>query len=308
MANAKLHVPSLSRVMDGILYPLWDLGFKIGHSVRTIDESVKVANKDANKDMQTKTSLIEARLICGDQKLFDKFQKAIVAKCVHGHVDEYITARLQDQAARHEKFGNSATMQEPNIKNGCGGLRDFQNLHWLAFFKYGTRTLEEMEQREFIGAADRKQLEAAYDFLLAVRNELHYQVSRPIDVISKSLQPTVAHFLGYTDRSPGKRLEKFMRDLYTHSRNIYLITRSVEERALPLLHSCSWPQESLSRARCRLAFDCHHADALNGIGHQIQSANHSRGNSVASEARPRSEREGRLSPRDIAGTSRRFRQ
>jgi len=144
-------LPSLSKLMDGILYPLWDLGFKIGHSVRTIDESTRVANKD----MQAKTSLIEARLICGDEKLFEKFQKAVLAKCVRGHVDEYIAQRLQDQAARHEKFGNSPTMQEPNIKNGCGGLRDFQNLHWLAFFKYGTRTLEEMEQREFIGKAER---------------------------------------------------------------------------------------------------------------------------------------------------------
>jgi len=219
-------LPWLSKLMDGILYPLWDLGFKIGHSVRTMDEAVQVANKD----MQAKTSLIEARLICGDDKLFDKFQKTVVAKCVRGHEEEYIAQRLQDQAARHEKFGNSATMQEPNIKNGCGGLRDFQNLHWLAFFKYGTRTLEEMEQRESISAADRKQLETAYDFLLSVRNELHYQVSRAADVLTKSLQPTVAHYLGYTDRSPGKRLEKFMRDLYTHSRNIYLITRSVEER------------------------------------------------------------------------------
>ncbi len=219
-------LPSLSKLMDGILYPLWDLGFKIGHSVRTIDESVQVANKD----MQAKTSLIEARLVCGDGKLFDKFQKTVLAKCVRGHVDEYIAERLRDQAARHEKFGNSATMQEPNIKNGCGGLRDFQNLHWLAFFKYGTRTLKEMEEREFIGAAERKQLEAAYDFLLSVRNELHYQASRPVDVISKNLQPTVAHYLGYMDRSPGLRLEKFMRDLYSHSRNIYLITRSVEER------------------------------------------------------------------------------
>lgn len=219
-------LPHLSKLMDGILYPLWDLGFKIGHSVRTIAECVQVANGD----MQSKTSLIEARLVTGERKIFDKFEKTLVAKCVEGFEEEYITARVQDQAARREKFGNSPTMQEPNIKNGCGGLRDYQNLHWMAFFKYRTRTLADMEKKEFITAAERRDLENAYDFLLSVRTELHYQVNRAVDVLSKSLQPTVATHLGYTDRSPRKRLEHFMRDYYTHSRRIYLITRTLEER------------------------------------------------------------------------------
>jgi [protein-PII] uridylyltransferase len=219
-------LPYLSKLMDGILYPLWDLGFKVGHSVRTIAECVQVANKD----MQAKTSLLEARLVTGDDKLFEKFQKTILSKCVEGHEDEYIVARTEDQAARRTKFGNSATMQEPNIKNGCGGLRDFQNLHWMAFVKYKTRSLAEMEQRGLIAAAERKQLEAAYDFLLRARNELHYQTNRAVDVLTRNLQPPVAWHLGYTDRSPRRRLEHFMRDLYTHSRNIYLITRTLEDR------------------------------------------------------------------------------
>jgi [protein-PII] uridylyltransferase len=219
-------LPHLSKLIDGVLYPLWDVGLKVGHAVRSIDDCVKVANAD----MQSKTSLIEARLIAGNEALFKKLQKAVVAKCVVKFEAKYIAARVEDQAARHSKYGNSACMQEPNIKNGCGGLRDFQNLLWMAFFKYRTRTLQDLQEREFVSAAERKQLEAAYDFLLRVRTELHYEVPRPLDVLGKNIQPAVAHALGYGERSPSKRIEKFMRDLYTHTRNIFLITRTLEQR------------------------------------------------------------------------------
>ncbi len=219
-------LPYLSRLIDGVLYPLWDVGLKVGHAVRSMDDCVNVANSD----MQSKTSLIEARLIVGEEALFAKFQKTLVSKCVVGFVEKYIAMRLEDQATRRTKFGNSACMQEPNIKNGCGGLRDFQNLLWMAFFKYRTRSLRDLERDEFVSEAERKQLEAAYDFLLRVRTELHYHVNRALDVLGKNLQPAVAHNLGYGDRSPSKRIEKFMRDLYTHMRNIFLITRTLEQR------------------------------------------------------------------------------
>ena len=219
-------LPYLSRLIDGVLYPLWDVGLKVGHSVRSIEDCVKVANTD----MQSKTSLIEARLIAGDEALFKKFQKALLAKCVDGYEDKYIALRLEDQSARRAKFGNSACMQEPNLKNGCGGLRDFQNLLWMTFFKYHTQSLRELEQQEFVGEAERKQLEAAYDFLLRVRTELHYHANRPLDALGKNLQPAIASGLGYHDRSPSRRIEEFMRDLYVHMRNIYLITRTLEQR------------------------------------------------------------------------------
>jgi [protein-PII] uridylyltransferase len=219
-------LPYLSKLIDGVLYPLWDIGLKVGHAVRSIDDCVNVANAD----MQSKTSLIEARFITGEEALFAKFQKTLVNKCVTGYEEKYIAQRLEDQAARREKFGNSACMQEPNIKNGCGGLRDFQNLLWMAFFKYRARSLRELEQQNFVGEAERRQLEAAYDFLLRARTELHYHVNRPLDVLGKNLQPAVALNLGYSDRSPSKRIEKFMRDLYTHMRNIFLVTRTLEQR------------------------------------------------------------------------------
>ena len=218
-------LPYLSKLIDGVLYPLWDVGLKVGHAVRSGDDCVKVANAD----MQSKTALIESRLIIGDEALFKKFQKSLIAKCVDGFEEKYIAARLEDQQTRREKFGNSATMQEPNLKNGCGGLRDYQNLLWMAFFKYRARSLGEM-QEQFVSAAERKQLDAAYDFLLRTRTELHYHVNRPMDVLGKNLQPAVAHSLGWHDRSPSRRIEKLMRELYMHMRNIYLITRTLEQR------------------------------------------------------------------------------
>ena len=219
-------LPHLAKLIDGILYPLWDIGLKIGYSVRNLDDCVKVANTD----MQSKTSLIESRLIVGNENLFARFQKAVVTKCVLGYEEKYIALRLEDQATRRTKHGNSACMQEPNIKNGCGGLRDFQNLLWMAFFKYRTRSLTDLQAQEFLAAAERKQLEAAYDFLLRVRTEMHYHTNRPQDVLGKNIQPAIALNLGYGDRSPSQRIEKFMRDLYVHMRNVYLITRTLEQR------------------------------------------------------------------------------
>ena len=84
-------LPHLSRIIDGLLYPLWDIGLKVGHSVRSVDDCAKVANSD----MQSKTSLIEARLIAGNEALFKRFQKTLVSKCVAGHEQEYIDAAIR---------------------------------------------------------------------------------------------------------------------------------------------------------------------------------------------------------------------
>ena len=230
-------VPSLTRIYShplleqltgpgGLIYTLYDLGMKVGHSVRNIQDAINIANDD----MQTKTSLIESRLITGDAALFGQCQQRLETRCVRNHVDDYLQMRIGDQDARRVKFGNSALLQEPNIKNGCGGLRDYQNLLWMTYFKYGTRTLEQLEAQGMIRPKNRQQLEAGYDFLLRTRNELHFQTTRLVDDIPKALQPKVAWQLGYKDRSPAGRLEAFMRDLYTHLRAIHLITRMVERR------------------------------------------------------------------------------
>ena len=224
-------LPVLEKIINGVWLPLYDLGLKPNNSVRNVAECIAAANdKSDARSMETKTSFIEARLIVGEEKLFARFQKGVVGKCVSGHEEKYIQLRLEDQASRRAKFGNSACMQEPNIKNGCGGLRDFQNLLWMAFFKYRTRSLADLCQHGLANLKERALLEEAYDYLLRVRTELHYHVSRPQDALTKNLQPAVAHALGHGDRSPSRRIEKFMRQVYTHMRNIFLITRTLEQR------------------------------------------------------------------------------
>src|SRR5947207_4161857 len=116
--------PHLEEMVNQILYLLWDSGFKVGHSTRSIKEAIA----QANNDMRKKTAMLEARFLAGNTELATEFREQFRSKCVVGHERDYVELRLKDQVARHKKFGHSVYMQEPNLKSGCGGLRDYQNL------------------------------------------------------------------------------------------------------------------------------------------------------------------------------------
>jgi len=216
----------LSGMVEKILYTLWDVGFKVGHSTRTPEEAIE----QANKDMLSKTSLLEARLVAGDEALFTRFQKQFVKQCVDGFEAEYVAQRVNDQSERHTKFGHTVYMQEPNIKNGCGGLRDYQNLLWLCFFKERVRTTADLVVKKLLNETERRQLDRAYDFLLRIRNELHYLNQRPVDVIVISQQLVLANNLEYVQKNILRRTEALMRDYYQHARVIYNMTELLCER------------------------------------------------------------------------------
>ncbi len=216
----------LSEIIEQILYMLWDVGFKVGHSTRSIAE----AAKQANADLLSKTSLLESRLVAGDADLFKEFKAEFVKRSVDGQEDEYIRGRIINQAERHEKFGSKVYMQEPNIKNGCGGLRDYQNLLWISFFKERILSTAQLVEKKLLNESERRQLDRAYDFLLRVRTELHYMNKRAADVIIMSQQLQIADKLNYPQKNILRRSEAFMRDYYNHARNIYNITELLSER------------------------------------------------------------------------------
>ena len=216
----------IEEMAEQILYLLWDIGFKVGHSTRSIKEAIA----QANRDMLTKTALLESRYLAGDPALAHEFREQFRLKCVAGCEREYVELRMQDQAARHSKFGDSVYMQEPHLKNGCGGLRDYQNLLWMSYFREGALTTTHLVGKDWLSESDQKRIETAYDFLLRVRTDLHYATGRATDVLHLNVQEQIAKRLNYSQRRGQLRSEALMRDYYEHTRNIFRVTERITEQ------------------------------------------------------------------------------
>ncbi len=217
---------AIAATIARVLYFLWDVGLKVGHSTRSLGEAIA----QANSDMLTKTAMLEARHLTGDRELYRRFRARFRKRCVQGQEKEYIAARMKDQALRHAKFANIVYLQEPNVKRGCGGLRDYQNLLWMTYFKEGALTTTHLVGKDWLSTADRRRIDLAYDFLLRVRTQLHYTGKRASDVLYLNLQAEVARKLGYAQKVPVHRSEAFMKDYYEHTRNIFRITERLSER------------------------------------------------------------------------------
>lgn len=218
--------PYIEQIVEQILYLLWDIGFKVGHSTRSVKEAIA----QSNRDMLTKTAMLESRYLAGDRKLADKLRDQFRAKCVTGHEREYVEMRMEDQAARHTKFGDSVYMQEPNLKNGCGGLRDYQNLLWMTYFKEGALTTTHLVGKDWLSEADQRRIDAAYNFVLRIRTDLHYATGRATDVLHLNMQEQIAKRLNYPEQNGQLRSEALMRDYYEHTRNIFRVTERITEQ------------------------------------------------------------------------------
>jgi [protein-PII] uridylyltransferase len=216
----------LEHLTNEILYPLWDCGLKVGHSVRNVDEVFT----EARKDIQTLTSLLESRLLAGSATLYDTFAQAYQAFSTSEDPKRYIAARLVDQAERRAKYGETVFLQEPDLKNGVGGLRDYQNALWMSRVKLGISQIEELAAQNYLRPTELEEFTRAYDFLLRVRNELHFINPRPTELLNLDLQPRVAHNLGYVERDLLLRVEHFMQDYYRSAQAIFRISKLIESR------------------------------------------------------------------------------
>ena len=223
-ASTKLPEPVRELVQD-ILYLLWDVGFKVGHACRSIAECLE----QATADQENKTSLMDARLITGDQALFQQFIGRFDKECISKGQSAFFELRRTDIRDRHQKYSHTVFLQEPNVKESCGGLRDFHNILWVARVKRGSTDLAALVEDRIITANTRGEIEAAHDFLHRVRNELHYHTKKSTDQLTLQLQGVVATAFDYPQRDILRRVEAFMRDYYRHTRHLYQHTTSLME-------------------------------------------------------------------------------
>jgi [protein-PII] uridylyltransferase len=211
---------------EEILYPLWDLGWKVGHASRNAKEAIE----ESNNEIQSKNAILESRIICGSEPLYKNMQKRFANYCKKENSKAYIQQRLADEQQRHAKAGNTIYLQEPDIKNGVGGLRDYQNILWMANIKFGYQSLQDISNAKLLRTHMRIEMQEAYDFLLRTRTELHLQNRRPTDKLNLEQQPAIAAGLNYPQEDIFERVEAFMKDYYTAARTIYHTSELLKER------------------------------------------------------------------------------
>lgn len=216
---------NLQEIVQDVLYVLWDVGFKVGHACRSVAECIE----QAVRDQQNRTAMIDARLIAGNGALYARFHKAIEKNCIHKGQAGFLELRRKDIRSRHEKYSHTVFLQEPNVKESCGGMRDYHNTQWVARIKTGSARLEDLVGKKLLTQESFREMEDAYDFLHRVRNELHYHSGRATDQLTLHLQGVVATAFRYPQRDILRSTEAFMRDYYRHTRHIYQHTTSLME-------------------------------------------------------------------------------
>jgi [protein-PII] uridylyltransferase len=216
-------------VVEYMLYFLWDLGLKVGHATRSIEDCLV----EGAKDTTIRTALLDARYVTGDKPLFNEFHRRFRAGCKEAGVAEYIAAKQGERAVRHRRYGDSPFMVEPNVKEGRGGLRDIQTLYWIARYVFDTQTMGELaDLGGILTQQEARHGRRAWEFLWTVRFHLHYVAGRAEERLTFDMQPVVGARMGYTRHGKQDGVERFMRHYFLNARDIARLTRILEPAIL----------------------------------------------------------------------------
>ncbi|MHA1152352.1 MAG: [protein-PII] uridylyltransferase [Alphaproteobacteria bacterium] len=214
--------PRSEQVVEATLYFLWDLGFKVGHATRSVDDCMR----QAKADLIICTSLLEARWLWGDQDLYRTFRERFQSEIVRTRgAARFIEAKLAERAVRHERLGGSRYSLEPNIKDGKGGLRDLHTLYWIAKFLYRVDDASELVARGVFSKAEARRFDKAQNYLWTLRCHLHYLSGRAEERLTFDVQTELAQRMGYTDHTGSRAVERFMKHYFLVAKDVGHLTR-----------------------------------------------------------------------------------
>ncbi len=212
--------PWSENVIETVLYLLWDLKLKVGHSSRSIKDCLRLGSDDYT----IRTAMLEHRFVCGDINLASQLNEKLWKNLFSGTAKDFISAKLKERENRHEKHGQRY-MVEPNVKEGKGGLRDLQSLYWIAKYVYQTQNIGDLVDLNVFRSDEYLQFEQAEEFLWAVRCQMHHLADRAIEQLSFDLQVEVASAMGYHDSRDQRAVEIFMQDYFKHATRVGDLTR-----------------------------------------------------------------------------------
>src|SRR6202795_1564362 len=204
------------QVAEAILYCLWDMGLKVGHATRSVDESIR----QARGDMTIRTAILETRFLTGDKPLYDELVARFDKEVVQGTANEFVTAKLAEREERHRRAGQSRYLVEPNVKDGKGGLRDLHTLFWIAKYVYRVRETDELLERGVFDAQEYRTFRRCSDFLWSVRCNIHFFSGRAEERLSFDLQREIAIRLGYTSHPGMQDVERFMKHYFLVAKDV----------------------------------------------------------------------------------------
>ncbi|MGO7587291.1 [protein-PII] uridylyltransferase [Rhizobium ruizarguesonis] len=209
------------KAVEFMLYVLWDMGFKVGHATRTVEECIALSKSD----MTIRTAILEMRYICGLQRLGTELETRFDKEIVTGTGPEFIAAKLAERDERHRKAGDTRYLVEPNVKEGKGGLRDLHTLFWISKYYYHVRVQAELVKLGVLSKHEYRLLEKADDFLWAVRCHMHFLTGKAEERLSFDIQREIAEAFGYHTRPGLSAVERFMKHYFLVAKDVGDLTR-----------------------------------------------------------------------------------
>lgn len=212
--------PWAESVIESMLYILWDLKLKVGHSSRTVADCIRWGRED----ITIRTALLEQRFIAGDARLAQELESRMWTDLVRNTGPQFIEAKLTERAERHKRQGGQRYVLEPNVKEAKGGLRDLQTLYWIGKYLHRVPSAEGLVGAGLLSRDEFDGFERAENFLWAARCHLHYITGRAVDQLTFDLQVEVADRMGYHDAGGRRGVERFMQDYFRHATRVGELT------------------------------------------------------------------------------------